>query len=66
MKAPPSPERAPRRITPAELARELNVSRQAIHDLQRRGKLGRDADGLIDLELARVALLNRLHPRGTK
>ena len=55
---------APRRVRPAELARELNVSRQAIHDLQNRGKLSRDADGLIDLELARFALLNRVHPKG--
>lgn len=55
---------APRRVRPAELARELKVTRQAIHDLQQRGKLSRDADGLIDLELARVALLNRVHPKG--
>jgi hypothetical protein len=59
-----APLTAPRRVRPAELARELNVSRQAIHDLQQRGKLGRDADGLIDLELARVAVMNRVHPNG--
>ena len=59
-----APLTAPRRVRPAELARELKVSRQAIHDLQQRGKLSRDADGLLDLELARVALLNRVHPNG--
>lgn len=55
---------APRRVRPAELARELKVTRQAIHDLQQRGKLSRDADGLIDFELARVAVMNRVHPKG--
>lgn len=51
-----------RRVKPAELARELGVSRQAIADLIRRGVLSQDADGLLDHELARVALANRVRP----
>ncbi len=52
----------PRRLTPAELARTLNVSRQAINDLQNAGALPREADGLIDLGSATAALAARLHP----
>jgi hypothetical protein len=55
---------APRRVRQAELARELQVSRQAIHDLLDRGKLSADAEGLIDLELARMAIAARVHPKG--
>lgn len=53
-----------RRVKPAELARELGVSRQAIHDLQERGKIPRSEDGLIDVELARVAISSRVRPSG--
>ena len=44
------------------MARELNVSRQAIHDLIGRGIISPDADGLLDAELVRVALANRVRP----
>lgn len=53
-----------RRIKPAELARELGVSRQAISDLQKRGKLPRSDDGLVDVDLARHAIANRVRPSG--
>jgi cell wall-associated NlpC family hydrolase len=53
-----------RRGKPAELARELNVSRQAIHELQNAGVIERAADGLIDFELARMAVAARVHPKG--
>jgi hypothetical protein len=46
------------------MARELNVSRQAIHDLIGRGIISPDADGLLDAELVRVALANRVRPSG--
>lgn len=50
------------RVKKAELARTLGVSRQAVQDLVRRGVLSEDKDGLIDLELAKVALANRVRP----
>lgn len=53
-----------RRIKPAELARELGVSRQAINDLQKRGKLPRSDDGLVDVDLARHAIASRVRPSG--
>ena len=53
-----------RRVKPAELARELGVSRQAIGDLVSRGIISKDAEGLIDHELAKVALANRVRPSG--
>lgn len=53
-----------RRIKPAELARELGVSRQAIHDLIARNILSKDGDGLIDAEMAKVALASRVRPSG--
>lgn len=53
---------APAKARKAELARLLGVSRQAIGDLVKRGVLSEDKDGLIDIELARVALANRVHP----
>lgn len=53
-----------RRVKPAELARELGVSRQAIGDLIRRGILSKDADGLIDADMARIALAQRVRPSG--
>lgn len=51
----------PQKLTESGLAREFGVSRQAIHDLVKRGILTKDADGLIDVEEARAALAN-LHP----
>ena len=42
-----------RRVKPAELARELGVSRQAVHDLIARNILSKDADGKIDAEMAK-------------
>ena len=53
-----------RRIKPADLARELGVSRQAINDLQKRGKLPRSDDGLVDVDLARHAIASRVRPSG--
>ncbi len=53
-----------RRVKPAELARELGVSRQAIQDLIGRGILSKDGDGLIDAEMAKIALANRVRPSG--
>lgn len=50
------------RLTESGLARELGVSRQAVHELVKRGILSKDSNGLIDVELAKVALLNRVHP----
>jgi len=44
------------------MARELGVSRQAVHELVKRGILSKDGNGLIDVEMAKVALLNRVHP----
>lgn len=52
------------KLTQAALARELAVSRQAINDLVKRGVLSVDRDGKIDLELARVAIANRVRPSG--
>lgn len=52
------------RVTQAELARQLEVSRQAVNDLVRRGIIEVGQDGRIDLELARVALANRVRPSG--
>jgi len=53
-----------RRVKPAELARELGVSRQAVHDLIARNILSKDADGKIDAEMAKIALANRVRPSG--
>lgn len=50
------------RATQAELARMHNVSRQAIHELVSRGILAKADDGKIDVELARLAITNRLSP----
>jgi hypothetical protein len=51
-----------RRVRQAQLARELGVTRQSINELVKRGVLPEDGDGLIDVELARVALANRVRP----
>jgi predicted DNA-binding transcriptional regulator AlpA len=52
------------RVKPAELARMLGVSRQAIHDLIKRKVISRDGDGLIAAEMARIAIANRVRPSG--
>lgn len=49
-------------MRPAELARRLGVSRQAVSDLVRRGILTPDADGRIDEAAARAAILASVHP----
>ena len=46
------------------MARELGVTRQAVHDLVNRGILQKDADGKIDVEKAKLALLNTVRPSG--
>jgi biotin operon repressor len=53
-----------RRVKPAELARELGVSRQAVHDLIERGILQKGEDGTIDVDMAKVAIANRVRPGG--
>lgn len=53
---------APSKATKAELARMLGVSRQAVGDLVRREILSEDKDGKIDVELARLALEQRVRP----
>lgn len=53
---------APPKQRKATLARELGVTRQAIGDLVKRGILTEDKDGLIDVEMARLALANRVRP----
>lgn len=49
-------------MRPAELARRLGVSRQAVSDLVRRGILTPDANGRIDEAAARAAILASVHP----
>ena len=49
-------------MRPAELARRLGVSRQAVSDLIRRGILTPDANGRIDEAAARAAILASVHP----
>ncbi len=48
------------RANQSQLARMLGVSRQAINELIKRGVLELGADGLLDVELAKVALANRV------
>lgn len=50
------------KVRQAELARILGVARQSINELVKRGTIPVDADGLIDVELAKAALLARVHP----
>ena len=58
-----NPSTKPRRLTESGLARELNnVSRQAIHDLVKRGILSKDEDGLIGVEEAKIAIMNSVRP----
>lgn len=52
------------RIRQAELARRLDVSRQAVGDLVSRGILIVGDDGLIDVDAARIAIANNVHPAG--
>lgn len=49
-------------VRPAELARRLGVSRQAVSDLVRRGILTPDANGRINEAAARAAILSSVHP----
>jgi len=46
------------------MARELGVSRQAVHDLVKRSILQKDERGMIDVEAAKIALLNSVRPTG--
>lgn len=46
------------------MARELGVSRQAVHDLVKRSILQKDDKGMIDVESAKVALINSVRPSG--
>lgn len=50
------------KLTESGLARLLSVSRQAIHDLVKRGILEKDSSGLIDVSKAQAALANSVHP----
>jgi phage terminase Nu1 subunit (DNA packaging protein) len=51
-------------VTQSALARRLNVTRQAVHDLVKRRVLEPDANGLIDLDLAKHALERKTRPSG--
>src|SRR5574337_132456 len=53
-----------RRVTQAELARELGVTRQAINDLIRREILVLGEDKLLDADQARTVILERVRPSG--
>lgn len=55
---------APPRLKQAALARTLGVSRQAIGDLIKRQIIPMAADGLVDVEMARIAIANRVRPSG--
>lgn len=54
----------PHRVRPAELARILGVSRQSVHELIGRSVIERGSDGLVDVEMAKLAIANRVHPKG--
>ena len=54
----------PQKLTEAGMARELGVSRQAVHDLVKRAILQKDDKGMIDVETAKVALINSVRPSG--
>lgn len=60
----PKPQKEVRRVTGAELARELNVRSQGIYKLIKRGVIERGSDGLIDIELAKVAIAARVRASG--
>jgi hypothetical protein len=55
---------AAQKLTESGLARELGVSRQAVHDLVKRGILTKDASNLIDLDTAKKELMNKVRPSG--
>ena len=57
-----STEQASRRVTQAELARELAVSRQAVADLVKRQVLTLDADGRVAIDHARAIIAERIRP----
>jgi len=57
-----SPSTNTQKLTESGLARLLGVSRQAIHDLVKRGILTKDGAGLIDVSQAEQALMNTVHP----
>ena len=52
------------RVTQAALARALGVSRQAVHDLIRRGVLAPDAEGRFDVDHSRQRIAERVRPSG--
>jgi hypothetical protein len=52
----------PTLVTQAQLARYLNVKRQAIHAHIKSGKLPTNAEGKIDLAVAKAVLKERLDP----
>lgn len=60
----PAPAKTIRRVKGAALGRELGVTPHAIYDFIRRGIISRDADGLIDVELAKVAIATRVRSFG--
>lgn len=60
----PAPAKNIRRLKGAALGRELGVTPHAIYDFIRRGIISRDADGLIDVELAKVAIATRVRSFG--
>jgi hypothetical protein len=53
-----------RRVSQAELGRELGVSRQAVNDLVARGVLVLGADRKLDLDAARIVVQERVRPTG--
>lgn len=53
-----------RRVTEAELARELGVSRQAVNKHVKAGNIEKGQDGKIDFDLACMALADRVRPSG--
>jgi hypothetical protein len=52
----------PAKASQAEMARLLQVSRQAINDLIRRNILTPEPDGRLDVDLTRLALAQRVRP----
>lgn len=50
------------KLTESGLARLLGVSRQAVHELVKRGIVSKDAAGLIDVAQAQAALANSVYP----
>lgn len=52
----------PHRLNQAGLARSLGVSRQAVSDLIKRQVIPIGGDGLIDVEVARMAIASRVRP----